>query len=89
MKSFWQCRAFWMIMKLHSLDEWYCASPAYYNKIKLDESFTKKGDMATQIAITGIVGDIDGVPAIKAPTNRFPKNVDFIITNAVMLAITS
>lgn len=31
-------------------------TPAYYNKIKLDESFTKKGDMATQIAITGIVG---------------------------------
>ena len=60
-------------------------TPAYYNKIKLDESFTKKGDMATQIAITGIVGDIDGVPAIKAPTNRFPKNVDFIITNAIVM----
>ncbi|MCI5639538.1 MAG: N4-gp56 family major capsid protein [Lachnospiraceae bacterium] len=60
-------------------------TPTYYNKIKLDESFTKKGDMATQIAITGIVGDIDGVPAIKAPTNRFPKNVDFIITNAIVM----
>ena len=60
-------------------------TPAYYNKIKLDESFTKKGDMATQIAITGIVGDIDGVPVIKAPTNRFPKNVDFIITNAIVM----
>lgn len=24
-EEFWQCRAFWMIMKLHSLDEWYCA----------------------------------------------------------------
>ena len=60
-------------------------TPAYLNKIKLDEAFTKKGDMATQIAINGIVGDIDGVPCIKAPTKRFPENVDFIITNAIVM----
>ena len=60
-------------------------TPAYHNKIKLDEAFTKKGDMATQIAINGIVGEIDGVPCIKAPTKRFPKNVDFIITNAIVM----
>lgn len=60
-------------------------TPGYYNKIKLDESFTKKGDMATQIAINGIVGDIDGVPCVKAPTSRFPENVDFIITNPIVM----
>lgn len=60
-------------------------TPAYHNKIKLDEAFTKKGDMATQIAINGVVGEIDGVPCIKAPTKRFPKNVDFIITNAIVM----
>lgn len=56
-------------------------TPAYYNMIKLDDSFTKKGDMATQIAIKGVVGDIDGVPTIKVPSSYLPANVDFIITN--------
>lgn len=58
-------------------------TPGYHNKIKLDEAFTKKGDMATQIAINGLVGEIDGVPAIKVPTSYMPENVDFIITNAI------
>lgn len=58
-------------------------SPGFLNKIKLDEAFTKKGDMATQIAINGCVGEIDGVPAIKVPTSYLPENVDFVITNAV------
>jgi hypothetical protein len=58
-------------------------TPAYLNKIKLDDHFTKWGDMATQIAINGIVGDIDGVPAIKVPTSYMPQNVDFFITNPI------
>lgn len=61
------------------------ATSGYYNKVKLDESFTKKGDMATQIAINGIVGEIDGVPVIKAPKSYFPANVDFVITNAIVM----
>ena len=60
-------------------------TPAYHNKIKLDEAFTKKGDMATQIAIAGVVGEIDGVPVIKAPTSYFPAKVDFIITNPIVM----
>ena len=31
-------------------------TPGYYNMLKLDEAFTKKGDMATKIAINGLVG---------------------------------
>lgn len=58
-------------------------SPAYLNHIKLDEHFTKWGDMATQIAINGIAGEIDGVPTIKVPTSYLPENVDFLITNAI------
>jgi hypothetical protein len=58
-------------------------TPAYLNKIKLDENFTKKGDMATQIAMNGVVGDIDGVPVILVPTHYMPENVDFIITNPI------
>jgi hypothetical protein len=59
-------------------------TPAYLNKIKLDENFTKKGDMATQIAINGVVGDIDGVPVILVPTHYMPENVDFIVTNPIV-----
>lgn len=59
-------------------------TPAYLNKIKLDDHFTKKGDMATMIAINGLVGDIDGVPVIKVPTSYMPANVDFIITNPIV-----
>lgn len=58
-------------------------SPAYLNKIKLDDHFTKKGDMATQIAINGVVGDIDGVPTVKVPTSYLPENVDFLIVNPI------
>lgn len=58
----------------------YCAS-SFYKKIKLDESFTKKGDMATQIAIKGVVGDVDGVPVVKVPKKRLPNGVEFFITN--------
>lgn len=61
------------------------ATSGYYNKVKLDESFTKKGDMATMIAINGIVGEIDGVPVIKAPKSYFPVDVDFVITNAIVM----
>ena len=60
-------------------------TPAYLNKLKLDEAFTKKGDMATQIAINGLVGEVDGVPVIKAPTSYFPEGVDFIITNPIAM----
>lgn len=58
----------------------YCAS-SFHKKIKLDEAFTKKGDMATQIAIKGLIGDIDGVPVVKVPKKRLPDGVEFFITN--------
>lgn len=56
---------------------------AYLNKIKLDDHFTKWGDMATRIALNGIAGEIDGVPTIKVPTAYMPEAVGFIITNSI------
>lgn len=53
--------------------------------LKLDEAFTKKGDMATQLSITGLVGEVDGVNIIKAPASYFPKNTNFVITNPVVM----
>lgn len=60
----------------------YC-TPAYMNLVKLDDSFTKRGDMATQIAINGVVGEIDGVPCVKMPSSYFPEGVHFVITNPI------
>lgn len=58
----------------------YCGS-GFYKLIKQDESFTKSGDMATQIAIKGVVGEIDGVPVVKVPSSYLPSGVNFVITN--------
>ncbi len=58
----------------------YC-SPSFYKAIKLDDSFTKMGDMATQIAVKGVVGEIDGVPVVKVPSSYLPDGVYFVITN--------
>lgn len=59
-------------------------SSSYYKNIKLDDAFTKRGDMATQIAINGVVGEIDGVPVIKVPGSYLPEKVDFVITNPIV-----
>lgn len=58
-------------------------TPAYLNKIKLDDHFTKPSDVRQNIAMNGFAGDIDGVPVIKVPTSYMPANVDFIITNPI------
>ncbi len=60
-------------------------TPAFYNYIKLSDSFTKSGDMATKIAINGQVGEIDGVAIVKMPTSYFPNNVDFVISNKLVM----
>ncbi len=59
-------------------------TPAYLNKIKLDDHFTKPSDVRQNIAMNGFAGDIDGVPVIKVPTSYVPANVDFIITNPIV-----
>lgn len=59
-------------------------TPSYLNKIKLDDNFTKWGDMAQKMMINGIVGMIDGVPAIKVPASYLPEGLDFLITNPLV-----
>ena len=56
-------------------------SPSFYKNIKLDSSFVKAGDMATKIAINGLVGEIDGVKLIKVPASYLPANCEFIISH--------
>lgn len=43
------------------------ATPNFINKIKLDTSFIKAGDLSQNILIKGQIGEIDGIPVIKAP----------------------
>ena len=59
-------------------------TPSYLNKIKLDDNFTKWGDMAQKMMINGIVGMIDGVLAIKVPASYLAEDVDFLITNPLV-----
>lgn len=60
-------------------------SPKFLNYIKLSDNFIKKGDMSQQIAITGVVGEIDGVYIIKVPQSYFPTKVHGIITNNTVM----
>lgn len=59
--------------------------PSYHNKLKLDDAFTKRGDMATQIALNGLVGEVDGVYVFKVPASYFPEGVNFIVTHPVAM----
>lgn len=60
-------------------------TPKFLNYIKLSDNFIKKGDMAQEIAITGVVGEIDGVYIIKAPTSYFPTKTHCILTNNTVM----
>ena len=56
-------------------------SAKFYKYIKLDDAFTKKGDLATKIAINGAVGEVDGVPIIVIPSSYLPSGVELLITH--------
>lgn len=53
----------------------------YYKLIKLDDNFVKKGDMSQNIALKGVIGEIDGVPLILVPDSYLPENVKFVVTH--------
>lgn len=62
-------------------------TPGYLNLLKLSPDFIKKGDMAQQVAFSGVVGEIDGVGIIKAPAAYFPAKTRCILAHrSVMVA---
>ena len=61
------------------------ATPAYINFLKLDSAFVKTADLATRVAFTGQVGEVDGVAIIKVPTSYFPAKANFVITNRLAM----
>ena len=60
-------------------------TPAFLNLIKQDDNFIKRGDMSQEITINGVVGEIDGVPIIKAPASYFPSGVHGVLTNRITM----
>ena len=56
-------------------------TPDVYNKLKLDPSFVKTGDMSLQISFSGVVGMVDDVVLVKVPTSRMPVGANIIIAH--------
>lgn len=47
-------------------------TPAFYNMLKLDPSFTKASESTVKALTSGFLGDVDGVAIVKAPTSYMP-----------------
>lgn len=56
-------------------------TPSYYKFLKLDDTFIKNSDLGQEVAFTGQVGKIDGIPVIVVPTSYMKDNVNFILTH--------
>ena len=56
-------------------------TPAFYSFIKLDPSFIKNSDSGQQIMINGVVGTVDGVKIVVAPSSYFPASTSFIMAH--------
>ena len=60
-------------------------TPAFLNFLKQDQNFIREADMSQRITITGVVGEVDGVYIIKAPSSYFPAGIHCIVTNRMVM----
>ena len=60
-------------------------SPAFLNYLKQNENFVKQSDMSQRIMINGVVGEVDGVMIVKAPSSYFPLGIHCILTNRMVM----
>lgn len=56
-------------------------TPAFYNMIKLDPTFTKASDSTVKALTSGFLGDVDGVALVKAPTSYMPEGAMVVIAH--------
>lgn len=56
-------------------------TPTYYNFLKLDPAFLSANEIAQEKKINGQIGEVDGVPIVKAPSTYFATKTPFIITH--------
>lgn len=61
------------------------ATPAFIKELKKDKNFVLPTDAGQAIKFNGYVGEVDGVPIIKAPKNRMPKDTLGILAHPVAL----
>lgn len=56
-------------------------TPAFYNMIKLDPTFTKASESTVKALTSGFLGDVDGVALVKAPTSYMPEGAMVVIAH--------
>ena len=54
---------------------------AGYKMLRLSDEFTKADDLIKKSLVSGQVGEYDGMPVVKVPAGRWPKNVNFMIVH--------
>ena len=60
-------------------------TPGFLNFLKQNENFIKQSDMSQEIAITGAIGEVDGVAILRAPASYFPNGIQCVITNRIVM----
>lgn len=58
-------------------------SYAFANKLKLDPSFIRYGDLSQEMLLKGVMGEVDGVKIVKVPKSRLPQGCNFILTHPI------
>ncbi len=53
----------------------------FANLLKQDASFMKYGDLSQQMAMKGVMGEVDGTRIVKVPASRLPEGCSFILTH--------
>lgn len=58
-------------------------TPAIYTLLKESDDFIKASELGMNIKITGQIGEFDGLPVLKVPSNRMPNKFGFMIAHPV------
>jgi N4-gp56 family major capsid protein len=56
-------------------------TPAFYNFLKLDNTFIKASEIGQKMLINGQVGEVDGTKIVKVPSVYLPANTAFILAH--------
>lgn len=78
---FLECNAILDDAKVPAVNRTAWVTPAFYNMLKLDESFTKASESTVKALTSGFLGDVDGVAIVKAPTSYVPADTLCIIAH--------
>ena len=54
---------------------------AFANFLKQDSAFMHYGDLTQEMAIKGIIGEVDGCQIVKVPSSHLPAGCSFILTH--------